>query len=237
VSLWGVELTPLVPTGSATSARLHALRLRVIADGSEAPSAVANVASITLRDRVGTLLAQSPGGVPNPVRLDLVPPLALSSRSESLWVEVSLSTAPSAHSVSLRIAVEPDVIVLDDLTGSQVPIRSGGGLAFAALVSPAVTLFDRAHGYPNPFRAGREAVQLSYVLPGDASVRIAIYTLLGGLVRELSLPAGANGGSRGLNEVPWDGRNGSGELVRPGVYVAEIQGGGASERIKVGVLR
>jgi len=37
--------------------------------------------------------------------------------------------------------------------------------------------------------------------------------------------------------VPWDGRNGSGELVRPGVYVAEIQGGGANERIKVGVLR
>jgi hypothetical protein len=237
VRLWGVELTPLVPAGSATAARLHALRLRVIADGSEAPSAVANVASITLRDRGGAILAQSPGGVPNPLRLDLVPPLALSSGAESVFVEVALSPAPTAHSVSLRIAVEPDVVVLDDLTGTQVRIRGGGGLAFAPLVSPALTLFDRAHGYPNPFRAGREAVQLSYVLPGDASVRISIYTLLGGLVRELSLPAGVPGGARGLNEVPWDGRNGSGELVHPGVYVAEIQGGGASERIKVGVLR
>jgi hypothetical protein len=237
VRLWGVELTPLVPVGTATAARLHALRLRVVADGTEAPSAVANLASITLRNRAGLVLAQAMGGTPNPVRLDLVPPLPLSSRAESLFVDVSLSGAPAAHDVALRIAVQPDVVVLDDLTGTPVPIRGGGGLAFVAITSPTMTLFDRAHGFPNPFRAGREAVQLSYVLPDDASVRIAIYTLLGGLVRELTLPAGTRGASRGLNEVPWDGRNGEGELVRPGVYVAEIQGGGARERIKVGVLR
>jgi hypothetical protein len=237
VRLWGIELTPLVPAGTTTAARLHALRLRVVADGTEAPSAVANLAAITVRAPSGAILAQAPGGVPNPVRLDFVPPIALSSAAESLLVDVTLSGAPAARGVALRIAVEPDVVVLDDVTGTPVPIRGGGGLAFAALHSPTLTLYDRAHGYPNPFHAGREAVQLSYVLPDDASVRIAIYTLLGGVVRELSLPAGAPGGSRGLNEVPWDGRNGAGELVRPGVYVAEIQGGGASERIKVGVLR
>jgi flagellar hook assembly protein FlgD len=66
---------------------------------------------------------------------------------------------------------------------------------------------------------------------------VAIYTLLGDLVREISLPAGAPGGAQGLNEVPWDGKNGKGEVVRPGVYVAQIDGGGVSERIKVGVLR
>jgi hypothetical protein len=42
---------------------------------------------------------------------------------------------------------------------------------------------------------------------------------------------------RGLNEVPWDGRNGSGDLVLPGVYVARIEGAGTAEQIKVGVLR
>jgi flagellar hook assembly protein FlgD len=41
----------------------------------------------------------------------------------------------------------------------------------------------------------------------------------------------------GLNEVPWDGRNGKGEIVRPGVYVAKIDGTGVKEQIKVGVLR
>ena len=80
-------------------------------------------------------------------------------------------------------------------------------------------------------------MQLSYLLPDDAAVRITIYTLLGGVVREMALSAGAPGGARGLNEVAWDGRNGQGELVRPGVYVARIEGAGASERVKVGVLR
>ncbi|HET9251683.1 MAG TPA: Ig-like domain-containing protein [Candidatus Eisenbacteria bacterium] len=237
VRVWGIELTPLVPPGATTAARLHALRFRVLADGSEAPSAGNNLGSISIRGTNGILLAQAAGGVPNPVRLDLVPPLAIASRAESVTVEVTLAGAPTARAVALRIAVEPDVVVLDDLTGTPVPIRGGGGLAFTPIVSPTVTLYDRAHGYPNPFHAGREAVRLSYVLPDDAAVRIAIYTLLGTLVREISLPAGAAGGARGLNEVPWDGRNGAGEIVRPGVYVAEIQGAGASERIKVGVLR
>jgi hypothetical protein len=127
--------------------------------------------------------------------------------------------------------------VIDNLAGTPVPVVAGGGLAFAPITSPTITLFAKAHGYPNPFRAGREAVFLSYVLPQDGAVTVSIYTLLGDLVREIPLPAGAVGGTRGLNEVPWDGRNGRGELVRPGLYVARIEGSGASERIKVGVLR
>jgi flagellar hook assembly protein FlgD len=80
-------------------------------------------------------------------------------------------------------------------------------------------------------------VKLSYRLADDASVRVTIYTLLGARVRDLTLSAGAPGGTRGLNEVAWDGRNGNGDLVLPGVYVARIEGGGAAEQIKVGVLR
>jgi hypothetical protein len=37
--------------------------------------------------------------------------------------------------------------------------------------------------------------------------------------------------------VTWDGRNGNGEPVRAGVYVARIEGAGVREQIKVGVLR
>jgi hypothetical protein len=133
--------------------------------------------------------------------------------------------------------VDTDVVVLEDLTGTQVPVRGGGGVAFTPLTSPTLTLFDKAHGYPNPFRAGREAVRLSYLLAQDGAVRVKIYTLLGDLVREIAVTSGAAGGARGLNEVPWDGRNGKGELVRPGLYVARIEGPGASEQIKVGVLR
>lgn len=237
VKTWGLEVTPLVPTGGVTSAHLTQLRITVLTDGSPAGAPSTALTSITLRNPTGALLAQAAAGAGNPIDLALSTPLALSSRAESLTVEVAISGATLNQSIALRLAAESDIVALDDLTLTPVPVRSGGGLAFVPLTSPALTLFARAHGYPNPFRAGREAVLLSYLLAQDASVRVTIYTLLGDVVRELSLTAGTMGGTRGLNEVAWDGRNGRGDLVRPGVYVARIEGAGTNENIKVGVLR
>ena len=72
----------------------------------------------------------------------------------------------------------------------------------------------------------------------DAAVTVRIVTLLGELVREISCPPGGVGGARGLNEVPWDGTNGAGAMVKPGVYVARISSaGGVNEAVKVGVRR
>jgi len=237
VRAWGLELTPLVPSGGVTSAHLAAVRVTVLTDGGAALPPGATIASIALRDAAGSVLAQStPGGV-NPVDLPLATPALLAGSPESLWVDVGIASGTSAKDVALRLAASADLIVLDDLTGAPVPIRAGGGLPFASLTSPELTLFAKAHGYPNPFHAGKEAVRLSYVLAQDASVHVGIYTLFGDLVRELSLPAGAVGGTRGLNEIPWDGRNGKGDLVSAGVYVARIEGTGTTEQIKVGVLR
>ena len=236
VRILGLELTPLVGGGVA-SAHLTTLRVRVLTDGSEASSPSGAVSSIAVRDRAGNLLAVTTPGAANPVSLALSPPLPLGSGPESLYIEVSLPVGTAARSVAVRLAVPPDIVVVDDLTGTTSPIVGGGGLAFQPIASPALTLFAVAHGYPNPFRAGRETVTLSYSLTEDSPVRVTIYTLLGARVRELAIGAGTPGGTRGLNEVAWDGRNGSGELVMPGVYVARIEGAGAAEQIKVGVLR
>jgi len=236
VRLLGLEMTPLVGGGVA-SAHLTTLRVRVLTDGSEAGSPSGSVSSIAIRDAAGALLAQTAPGSANPVVLSLNPRLPLGLSAESLYVEVSVPAGTSAHSVAVRVAVPPDIVVLDDLTGTTSPIRGGGGLAFQPIASPALTLFVAAHGYPNPFHAGRETVKLSYELAEDASVKVTIYTLLGARVRDLTLASGTPGGTRGLNEVAWDGRNGNGDLVLPGVYVARIEGGGAAEQIKVGVLR
>ena len=238
VRLLGLEMTPLVGgAGGVASAHLTTLRVRVLTDGSEAESPSTSVSSIVLRGAAGALLAQATPGSANPVVLALNPPLPLGQGAESLYVEISVPQGTGAHSVALRVAVPPDIVVLDDLTGTTSPIRGGGGLAFQPIASPALTLFVAAHGYPNPFHAGRENVKLSYKLADDASVKVTIYTLLGARVRDLTLAAGTPGGTRGLNEVAWDGRNGNGDLVLPGVYVARIEGGGAAEQIKVGVLR
>jgi len=236
VRAWALEVTPVLPPGGVTSAHLTTLRLNVLVDGgSGAPSSA--LAAISLRNAAGALIAQSAAGGANPITLALTVPLALTAPSESLYVDVAVSGAAAARDVALRLAAAGDLVVLDDLAGTPVPVVGGGGLAFASLTSPTITLFAKAHGYPNPFHAGREAVLLSYLLPQDGPVKVSIYTLLGDLVREIPLQAGAAGGTRGLNEVPWDGRNGRGDLVRPGLYVARIEGSGANEQIKVGVTR
>lgn len=239
IRAWGLELTPLVQTGVSTRDSLTSVAITIVADGSTSVPPASSVSSISLRDRVGTLLAQGapPPGAPNPFTLSLNQPLIMGIGAESLFVDVAFLAGSPAVRVAIRLAQANDLVALDALTGSRVPIVGGGGLPFTALASREITFFDRPHGYPNPFRAGSEAVLLSYVLGQDASVKVSIYTLLGDLVRELSLPSGGTGGASGLNEVRWDGRNGKGEIVRPGVYVARIEGPGVSEQIKVGVLR
>jgi adhesin/invasin len=239
VRVWGVELTPLIVMGSSTVDSLRSVAITVLSDGSTGTAPAGSIASIALRDRAGALLVQSvpAPGAPNPINLVIVPPLAMGSAPESLFVEVAFRPGTSARRVAFQLTQATDVVAVDVVTGTSVPIVGGGGLSFMTLRSGDITFFDRPHGYPNPFHAGSEAILLSYVLGQDAAVKVSIYTLLGDLVREISLGAGSTGGSGGLNEVPWDGRNGKGELVRPGVYVAKIDGPGVSEQIKVGVLR
>ncbi len=239
VRVWGIELTPLAATGSSTGDSLRSVAITVLTDGSASPAPAGAVASIALRDRNGTLLAQSAPspGASNPVALALPSSLAFGSAPESLFLEVSFRAGSAAQRVAFRLAQAGDVVAVDLFTGGLVTLVGGGGLPFAPLTSADVTFFDHPHGYPNPFHAGSEAILLSYVLDQDAPVKVSIYTLLGDLVREISIAAGDRGGLGGLNEVPWDGRNGKGEIVRPGVYVAKIDGTGVKERIKVGVLR
>ncbi len=235
--IWGLEIDPLLPAGGAASTRLESIALTVLVDGAPTATPGAAVATVELRDASGTLLAQASPAAANPVPLAFTPPVDLSGGAFACYVDVTLNAGFDAADVGMRLANAGDVVARDDLTGAVVPITATGGLPFAPIDSRRVTLFAKAHGYPNPFRAGRESVLLSYRLAADAAVRVRIATLFGELVRELSFPAGTAGGARGLNEVPWDGRNGAGALVMPGVYVARIEGGGVGDRIKIGVRR
>jgi len=237
--VWGIELQALAATGSATGDSLRSVAITVLTDGSAGPAPAGSIASIALRDRFGALLVRAvPTPVSaNPILLTIAPALAMGGAPESLFIDAAFRAGTQAQRVAFQLGQATDVIAVDVFTGGRVPVVGGGGLPFAPLTSRDITFFEKPHGYPNPFHAGSEAVLLSYVLGQDAAVKVSIYTLLGDLVRELSLAAGAPGGTGGLNEVPWDGRNGKGDLVRPGVYVARIDGPGVSERIKVGVLR
>ena len=235
--LWSLVFDPLVPVGGAASTRLESVSLTLLLDGAPTVTPGGAVTLIEARDVGGALLAQTIPAGANPVTLLFTPAIDLSAGPVTLFFDVTLAAGLEANDVGLRLAAEADVVARDNLSSTVVPIRATGGLPFQALDSRRVTLFAKAHGYPNPFRAGEESVLLAYRLGADATVRVRIVTLLGELVRELSFSPGGAGGTRGLNEIPWDGTNGSGAMVKPGVYVARIEGGGVSETIKVGVRR
>ncbi|MBA7474325.1 hypothetical protein ES707_09673 [subsurface metagenome] len=79
--------------------------------------------------------------------------------------------------------------------------------------------------YPNPFPAfGRNDTTIQYYLKDDADVAIAIYDLMGNLVKIFEKRKGENGGKGGeLNKVEWDGRNGRGDMVANGGYICRVQ--------------
>jgi len=96
--------------------------------------------------------------------------------------------------------------------------------------------------YPNPFHPGEAPTTIAYKLSDNATVTLKIYTLTGGLVYQESFTPGSKGGSAGLNEVTWNGRNGKGDVVASGGYVLRIEAAGQGETLhtmtrKIAVVR
>ena len=101
-----------------------------------------------------------------------------------------------------------------------------------ALVDPTAK-GGHVTNYPNPFHPGEQPTTIAYVLDDDATVRLRIFTLSGDLVREETFARGAPGGTTGLNEYLWDGRNGNGTLVASGGYLAIVEAQGQGETLHV----
>ena len=87
--------------------------------------------------------------------------------------------------------------------------------------------------YPNPFHPPAEGTILAYKLDDLASVTIRIFTQSGDLVRRVEFARGAPGGTAGLNQFVWDGKNGGGKVVSSGGYLALIEAQGTGETLHV----
>lgn len=102
------------------------------------------------------------------------------------------------------------------------------------------SLADSYSNFPNPFAAGRAETSFAFYLPAQGRVSLKIFTARGEsvvtLLQESPLGAGLHQSST------WDGRNGRGQVVVNGVYLAELSvvfDDGSAERIlrKVAVVR
>ena len=99
-----------------------------------------------------------------------------------------------------------------------------------------------ATNYPNPFHPPAQATIIAYKLNDYANVTMRIFTLSGDLVLRRTFAKGETGGVQGLNEVTWDGKNGKGDVVASGGYIALIEAQGTGEtmhviRRKIAVVR
>ena len=118
------------------------------------------------------------------------------------------------------------------------------GIDFAMLsASSAVSAADynEFFNYPNPFRPS-EGTWFNYYLPQASQVDFRILTLAGELVWqqtfEASSPQAIQGARRGTNSrIFWDGRNGNGELVLNGVYIAVLKTSAGVVTTKVAVAK
>jgi len=103
-------------------------------------------------------------------------------------------------------------------------VQAADGLTFPFWTSTgnfsAVSLEESWSNFPNPFAAGRQQTTFAFYLPQSGRVTLKLWTARGKAVRTLldaaALPAGLH------QDRAWDGRNGRGETVTNGVYLAEI---------------
>lgn len=162
--------------------------------------------------------------------------------------------AGDTHRVELTVVPRADAVIGDLRLVTQAGLwdaiersTDGAGLAVSVedesgraldLISPVLyRTSDRATCYPNPFRAGSDAVRIQYRLPADATTSVKIYTAAGTEVWTQDYAAGTEGGRAGDNEITWDGRNGRESVVFDGVYFMHIQGGGLDQTLKIVVMK
>jgi hypothetical protein len=195
----------------------------------------------------GALWAQSAALTPDSVTACLsAAQVLLLAPDDDQTVELRLIPRAGFTGAGLRLGLDrPDVGVIQPASALlAINVRPEPGLAFPFWTEAGefagASLEESYANFPNPFAAGREATTVVYYLPEAGRVSLRIFTLRGepvatlldGVVR----PAGLS-----QSDV-WDGRNGSGNVVINGVYVAELDvrfDGGTARRLhrKVAVVR
>ncbi len=129
-----------------------------------------------------------------------------------------------------------------DFLSSRVPgisvVRATSGALISELEIETSLVDPNAAGgsitnYPNPFHPGETETTIAYKLDDNANVTLRIYTISGSLVLRKDFTRGEQGGTVGLNEYQWDGRNGNGDFVASGGYIVVIEAEGNGETLHV----
>jgi hypothetical protein len=153
----------------------------------------------------------------------------------SAWrAEVESDQEAPSLMVKTRRVSGPDYVVAkwnegstswDPLDASGSGGNGGVFAVFYLLPQPVSSSVDAARIFPNPFRPSRSMLKIDHIPAGS---QVKLYTLLGEQVTDLP-PATEQG------ETQWDGRNGAGHSVAPGVYWGMINGNGGKKMFRLAV--
>lgn len=129
-----------------------------------------------------------------------------------------------------------------DFLSSRTPgislVRATSGALIAELEIETSLVDPNAPGgnitnYPNPFHPGETSTTIAYKLSDNANVTLRIFTISGSFVLREDFTRGEQGGTEGLNEYQWDGRNGKGDYVASGGYIVVVEAEGNGETLHV----
>jgi hypothetical protein len=216
------------------------------ADRDTLALAIGDVVSAVRASIGGQVWAQAQGLAPGAftARLDAAQPLVIAPDAP-VAIEIHVTMRGESGAASFRIGIDAQgvgvvqppspllsVSVLPD--GGSFPFWTGSGTLSGE------SLADSWSNFPNPFGAGREATTFTFYLVDSGRVSLRLWSSRG--ERVLTILEGAPLAAGLHQNRSWDGRNGKGDVVRNGVYVAELVvdwDSGGSERVlrKVAVVR
>jgi hypothetical protein len=208
--------------------------------------AIGDAASAVHASVGGQTWAELTGIVPGTftARLDAATPLVISP-GDPAEVEIEITMRDESDATSFRVGVAQDGVGVAQpaspvLSVTVLPAEGMFPFWTRSGTLSGETLAASWSNFPNPFGAGRESTTFTFYLQDAGRVSLRLWSSRGDRVLTIlqDAPLGA-----GLHQNrTWDGRNGHGDVVRNGVYVAELTvdwDGGGSDRVllKVAVVR
>ena len=197
---------------------------------------------------IGAQRVLAPDLTANPVLVPLttVGQDGLIDQDDSTQVTIGVSIRDNPREDEIRLRIPSGGVIVKDASSGQLlevvdkatqqPIN--GRFISHPLVILSNQFQEYVHNYPNPFSPGLHgATHITYFLDTPGSVEVKIYSLLGELVYERSVPAGDALAAAGPHEIDWDARNMKGEMVRNGIYVCKLVAGSKSATFRIAVAK
>jgi len=162
-------------------------------------------------------------------------------------VLIDVASNATVNDFFLNVRSGEDIVAVNaDAPSPRIQVQlAGGTITSAAAVLSSANYAESFYNYPNPFSPVRDQKTLfNYALPQDSDIDFRIFTMLGELLYTQSFKASDPQGRAGARNtgvtqgfVEWDGKNGNGDQVFNGVYMAVLKSNAGTVMTKVAVVK